>query len=244
MYDNLANATLRVVCGPSTGSGFHLGTSDIVVTNAHVIEPHLKHKVAVNGIAEDGATWPLQLMAFSPKEVNDFAILRCDGGVPPTRTFLHADESDPTNRGEEVLFSGFPHGVHDLLIHNAIISGKINATQFYVDGTVNGGNSGGPIIRMADSSVVGIVTRRRFFGETDLDALSNQAGQLIQHCQTIAGRGGVAIMGVDFGAFANLMSQSLQLVAEVLKLNANTGIGIGFHIRHVVAECKKLGIPT
>lgn len=243
MYNILASATLRVECGPSSGSGFHLGGTDIVVTNAHVIEPFLVAEEPILGIAEDGAAWPLKVLASSPEDKYDYAILSCDRTVPANRTFLQADDQARNDRGEDVLFSGFPHGIHDLLIHNAIISGKIGANGFYIDGTVNGGNSGGPIIRKSDGKLIGIVTQRRFLGAKELEDISKQAESLMQHCKEMAGRGRVVIMGVDYGAFADLMSRSLNLMVEVLHLNANTGIGIGFHPRHVVAECKRLGIP-
>ena len=38
MYEDLANATVQVICGESSGSGFHFRREDIVVTNHHVVQ--------------------------------------------------------------------------------------------------------------------------------------------------------------------------------------------------------------
>ena len=49
-------------------------------------------------------------------------------------------------------------------------------------------------------------------------------------------------MGIDFGQFAGLMSQSFLLIDHVLKANANSGIGIGFRIDFANEEFEKLGL--
>ena len=49
-------------------------------------------------------------------------------------------------------------------------------------------------------------------------------------------------MGIDFGAFGKLMAEGMLLIRQVLELNANTGIGIGFSIEFVVERCRELGL--
>jgi hypothetical protein len=142
-------------------------------------------------------------------------------------------------RGTEVAFSGFPHGIPHLLVQRAVISGQISNDVFYIDGSVNGGNSGGPIVDISDGAVVGIITQRRFLGAQDLDKLRVAAKQLRAHCQQIAGSGSVQIMGIDFGGFSSLMAEAMLLIQEVLEANANTGIGIGYSIRFVSEKCSE-----
>lgn len=79
--------------------------------------------------------------------------------------------------------------------------------------------------------MIGIVTSRRFLGGVDLDKMSNRATELQEHVRKMAGMGSAVIMGVDFGKFASMMSESLLLVNEVIRANANAGLGIGFQIR-------------
>jgi hypothetical protein len=86
------------------------------------------------------------LLTFSPKEQFDFAVFQIRGCVPDERVALQPKLLPKLERGIDILFAGFPHGIHDLLVHRAAISAAIDDTRFYVDGSVNGGNSGGPII--------------------------------------------------------------------------------------------------
>lgn len=48
-------------------------------------------------------------------------------------------------------------------------------------------------------------------------------------------------MGIDFGQFAALMSESFLISNQIIESNANSGIGIGFHIKFVLEECNQLG---
>ena len=192
---------------------------------------------------ESGQRIDLTLLELSPATDHDFAILKVQGTVPPGRHVLLPKLVSPFERGTRVLFGGFPHGIPHLLVQVAFVSGLVSDRIFYLDGSVNGGNSGGPIVDPDDGRAVGIVTQRRFLGAQDLAQLRAAAEQLRAHCQAIAGRGGVQIMGIDFGSFSQMQAEAMLLIREVLEANANTGIGIGFAIDFVLAACKSLGIP-
>lgn len=238
-FQDAANATVRIECGPSCGSGFHFIRPTVIVTNNHVIEGF---GPAVSAVTEDGRGFPLQLVASSPTDQHDFAIFQVVGPIPAGRHALHPKLVHPLQRGLEVMFSGFPHGIPHLLVQRAVVAGLLSDRIFYIDGSVNGGNSGGPIIDPSDGAVIGIVTQRRFLGGPDLAALQRAAEQVRAHCQAIAGRGSVQIMGIDFGGFSQLMAEGMLLIREVLEANANTGIGIGFSIEFVAERCRELGI--
>ncbi|MFZ2004339.1 MAG: hypothetical protein WAV02_04600, partial [Stellaceae bacterium] len=49
---------------------------------------------------------------------------------------------------------------------------------------------------------------------------------LINYLRSVSGHGSVSIMGVDFGSFAQVMAESLNLIQQAMISNANTGIGI------------------
>lgn len=241
MHQDLANATFRIECGPSSGSGFSFRKDDIVVTNHHVIEPHLLNGHDVFSVTEDGSQLKTKLLSYSDKSQYDFAILQLIDSLPSNRTVLQPKAVAAANRGVRILFSGFPHGIHDLLVHEAIVSGQVKQHAFYIDGSVNGGNSGGPIVDAQTGELIGIVTQRRFLGAQSLQALGSQVNQLARHCAGIANRGSVQIMGIDFGQFANMMAQGLGAISQVIEANANSGIGIGFKIDYANQECVKLG---
>ncbi|MEK9179280.1 MAG: trypsin-like peptidase domain-containing protein, partial [Patescibacteria group bacterium] len=69
----------------------------------------------------------------------------------------------------EIIFSGFPLSVEHLTTHTGIISakylrkgsfGNIDQKVFQIDGSINKGNSGGPLISLNDLKVIGIISTR------------------------------------------------------------------------------------
>ncbi len=246
MHQNLANATFRIQCGDSTGSGFSFRSSRVVVTNCHVIQPAVgKLFVAppITAITEDGTFIPAKLLTYSPAEQYDFAILELQEDLPAGRHVLQPSAEKPM-RGSKVIFAGFPHGIHDLLVHEAIMSGPCQHHAFYLDGSVNGGNSGGPIISADTGELVGIVTQRRLVGVHDLQAMKSQVQILEERTRAMKASGvGVAIMGMNFPQLVELIGSSLHVVSNLIDTNANSGIGIGFHIAHVNGAYEALRLP-
>lgn len=241
MHQRLADATFRIVAGSSSGSGFSYLYENVVITNHHVIEPHLTNGVAINAVTEAGTVLPARLVGYSPKDQHDFAVLDLQHALPAGRVVLKNAVTPRTSRGTRVLFSGFPHGIPHLLVHEAVVSAPLEQHAFYLDGSINGGNSGGPIVDSKTGEVVGIVTQRRFMGGDTLDALAPQVASLSHQCRAIANRGSVELMGINFGGFAALMAQGMDAISKVIQSNANSGIGIGFHIQFVNEELRKLG---
>jgi len=237
-YQDLANATLRIECGDSRGSGFHFLQPNIIVTNYHVIAD-FHSRAPIIAVTENEHRINLKLVSHSPVNEFDFAVLTCEDELPDGRNALYPKVLNSESRGLEIAFSGFPHGIPHLIIQRAIISGKVNNIAFYIDGSVNGGNSGGPIVDISDGKIIGIVTQRRFLGAQDLNELQKAAKQLRDHCQQIAQSGSVQIMGIDFGGFSSLMAEAMLLIQEVLEANANTGIGIGYSVEFVAEKCKE-----
>jgi hypothetical protein len=243
MHQMLADATFRVECATSSGSGFSFRHLSIVATNCHVIATNIANGSPIHAVTEAGVRIAAQLIGHSPENQYDFALLRLQADPPTGRQVLHPRANPATPRGMATIFAGFPHGIHDLLIHEAVVSGAASPHSFYIDGSVNGGNSGGPIVEKASGELVGLVTQRRFLGVTQLRQLRQQVQQLAQHCQGIAGRGAVLIMGVNFGEFAQMMAQNFLVIDQLLQANANSGIGIGFSVQHINAEYARLGLP-
>lgn len=146
VHQNVANATLRIEYGPSRGSGFHFFAPNIVVTNQHVVPNLQKGQGGVVGVTESGQRLNLTLIESSPATDHDFAVLKVQGAVPGGRHVLVPKVVSPFERGTPVLFGGFPHGIPHLLVQAAIVSGFVSDRVFYLDGSINGGNSGGPAV--------------------------------------------------------------------------------------------------
>jgi hypothetical protein len=232
LFENVAKATLKIECGEERGSGFHFVNENTVATNYHVIKSCITNSQKVFAKTESGNQTELELLAYSPQEEYDYAILKTKENLGESRAVLEPKLAVPP-RGIQVCFAGFPHGIDDLLVQAAHVSGPFGNLGFYIDGSVNGGNSGGPIVDMKDMKVVGIVTQRRFLTPINLDAISNTLNTVHSHFQRMGGRAGVVISGVDFGQFAQLMSHSFGCFRKILEANANTGIGIGYRIEFI-----------
>ena len=202
-------------------------TPNIVVTNQHVVQG--VDLADARAVTEHGEEVPLELLASSPPDEWDYAVFRIAKDLPSGRVALEPDR-EGVQRGDRVVFSGFPHGVEDLLLQGATVSGPFTHKGFYIDGSVNGGNSGGPIVRESSGLVVGLVTQRRFLGGADLEQMAEDAESLRAHCEQIRASGSVVIMGIDFGQFAGMIAKNSLLVRNLIAANANAGIGVGFEI--------------
>jgi S1-C subfamily serine protease len=247
-YQRIADATLHILCGGSHGSGFHFLQPEIIVTNDHVVDDA---RTSATAETEAGDPLTLDYLTHSPRDEFDFALYRVSGNIPAGRTVLEPDESaTPLPRGAEVLFAGFPHGVHELLVQRAIVSGLYEEDLgFYLDGPVNGGNSGGPVVSVETGKVVGITTASRYMTDDEWERLASEAQQLEAHCAALADprqTGGatsmVGIQGIDFREFAEMVARSNRLIRRMLEANANTGLGIGFNIDHVLERCRAGGL--
>lgn len=231
-FEELAAATVQVICGPGRGSGFRLLDPSVVVTNQHVVEAGPNQARAR---LENGYEYPLTYLGGSPVGEHDFAVFH--GALPAAAPLEPA--SPGVTRGQAVAFAGFPHGIEDLLVQTATVAGPFEDKGFYIDGSINGGNSGGPIADVETGSVVGVITQRRFMGGEPLDAMAAQAQGLAQHCQSLRGGGSVSIMGINFGEFADMLAQANLLIRDLLLANANAGLGMAFDIAHAAEECRK-----
>lgn len=237
MHQTLANATFQVIAGDSRGSGFSFMREDLVVTNLHVVATCCD----LQAMRQIG---PVTLQTEANEHIgaqilhidgdNDFAIMRLQSPLPAWRTVLQPSAGFTPTRGKKLIFAGYPHGIPQLLTNEGIISAPLDAGRFALDGMVNGGNSGGPIIDRETGEAIGIVTQRRYVLPPDAQQLSNEVAQLRGYLAQAAQQMSVEVMGVNFGQMADMFSRSLQMVNQMMNLNANPGIGTGFSLEPIV----------
>ena len=138
------------------------------VTCAHVIKKYNKNDEKdlafddISGnirlsIIKNGRKYPAQLVAIDG--ALDLALLHCEISAEPFKI------SQNYLVGEDILAIGSPHG-----FENNVSFGKIGSVDrkiyvhkgapeyMFVDLSVFSGNSGGPIIKMSDGSVIGVIT--------------------------------------------------------------------------------------
>lgn len=145
-------AVVSIEAGGGRGSGFFV-TSDLVVTNAHVVANHS----AVTLKLSDGSTMPAQVLRSSPEV--DLAIVR-PNTPRPGQAVMAMGSVNGARAGQEVIAIGSALGVLQNTVTRGIVSAVRNAggvILIQTDAAINSGNSGGPLIDRT-GRVIGITT--------------------------------------------------------------------------------------
>ena len=145
--------------GVSSGTGFVVDPSGIIVTNLHVIEGATRAAIKLH----TGEQYT-QIKVASFDEGRDLAVLRIPGfDLPP----LSFGNSDDVKAGATVYAIGNPFGLEESVTKGIVSSVRVgdNGTKIIqTDSAVSPGNSGGPLID-EDGKVVGVVTFKIRGGE-------------------------------------------------------------------------------
>lgn len=174
------DAICRVRCSDleSAGTGFFVRPDGVLLTCCHVISrfmPDPQPGIPVEycqdiRVETTLGTYPASIVHDQNSThpiFEDYAILRIDA---EGRQCLPVGDYGRLEPGDRVLIAGYPLGVSYLCATSGMISAKhrspshingmVNLDMIQVDGSVNMGNSGGPLIHVDSSSVVGIVSVR------------------------------------------------------------------------------------
>src|SRR5256712_2419988 len=136
----------------STGSGFVIDPSGLIVTNAHVVEGAESIQVRLS----DGRRFAGNLVGRDNRV--DLALIRIHGAT--NLTVLPLGDSNRLRVGEFVLALGHPFGLEQS-VSFGIVSRKgapltVAAPGFdfiQTDAAINPGNSGGPLVNMAGQGI-------------------------------------------------------------------------------------------
>jgi serine protease Do len=141
---------------PGQGSGFIIDPSGIAVTNNHVVTG-----AAFLEIFLEGEDKPRNAKILGVSECSDLAVIDIEGEDFPYLDWYKGD----LEVGQDIYVAGFPlFGNEEYTLTRGIISkaqagGETNWASvdhvLEVDATINGGNSGGPLVT-SDAQVVGI----------------------------------------------------------------------------------------
>lgn len=166
------------------GTGFAVGDGLSIITNAHVIPKQLDEArkeelgIVIGGEGESASFRPARLVALDAE--HDLAHLRLSG-TPLAPLALAGD--DGVAEGQELAFTGYPLGMRlglHAATHRALLAAitpvvrpSLNSRQldaraiaqlqrsafriYQLDGTAYPGNSGSPLFRPDDGSVVGVI---------------------------------------------------------------------------------------
>lgn len=173
----------------SKGSGFLFFKKGILVTCNHVIAKQDSNIL----IQFPDKPELIQAKVVIRDEEHDLALLKLDEA---TREPLEIANTDMIKEGISVIFAGYPLNLVSLTTHQGILSAIVkDATgviTYLIDGTVNSGNSGCPLMS-EDGKVIGVVNAKRMersdllikMGEQKIGVISLHGIDLVELFQAI-----------------------------------------------------------
>lgn len=205
--------------------------------------PSHKGGVPITAPVDQETEVSLDLVDVSPEpraSGHDYAILRAEDGFADEQDVLQPRVED-RSRGDEVYFAGHPFDIADTLLHTAVVSGP-HAHGFYLDGSVNLGNSGGPIVDKDTGEVVGIITESRVYQSESLEEMIDLLTGVQQQLSRIQEVHDTTINRVDVEDLAMDSIQEIQDAIDILADNVSSGIGVGYSISHVLDGLEDLDL--
>lgn len=147
----------------SAGSGFFVSEDGYIVTNEHVVSEatgNISIKVYVQGYED-----PFDAKVVGKDIQTDIAVIKIEGNEPFTTVEL--GDSDKLRHGELAVAIGNPLGTFQGTITVGVVSGVerpmnnngYTMSLIQTDASVNGGNSGGPLIN-SFGEVIGVVNAK------------------------------------------------------------------------------------
>jgi len=230
------------VSAQKSGSGF-LVPGGYAVTCAHVLDGTASVTISNDYLGSTKAQ-PVEV-----DEGRDLAILRLNLAKLP---HLDLGSYGDFEEGDEVAFLGYPLAINRHQTQRAIVSykGRIKfedlaepVDAFCLDGAVNKGNSGGPVVAVETGTVIGIVNAK-------LGALSESLRESRRLHETIKGLGlgGMVQFGVievDGRRLAGFdpaaTSDTLAEVVDFLDNYTNAGIGYAISVDYVRQVMSRIG---
>lgn len=230
-----------------SGTGFWCG--GFLVTNQHVmcipfgtsmwIRREGDQDPKKDGLLLSQKDWFDRIVTTSAEQSYDYAVMDC----PELRGFenLHEFEFElpPTDGiGSPIAFMGYPLQHENLTLHGGIISSfykKKSAHIIQIDASVNGGNSGGPLINIETAGVIGWVSRKATGLSETFEKLRQVIGNTIRSLEA-KGPGTVSISSIDY--VGNIIEGQKQLISltDEIERQANVGIGYAISAKHLLDE--------
>jgi putative serine protease PepD len=198
------------------GTGFVFQEKGVMVTCNHVISR--KGAAIVVRFPDMKEDEYLTASVLIRDEEHDLALLKFDDA---NRDPLQSAGTEIVKEGTPVMFSGFPLSLNDLTTHQGIISAVIKDASgiinYLIDGTVNSGNSGCPLMTV-DGKVVGVVNAKR-----------REQTDLLKKVEEFK-VGAVSLHGID-------------LVSIYQALIENVQLGIGYAVPSTYIPKHQGGLP-
>jgi len=217
------------------GSGFLVSADGHIVTNSHVVrsdDPSLTQVIFPRGR-------PITCSGFVMRDlVRDYTILKIADSTFP---FLTLGSYDDVEEGDPIMFCGYPLEEDPYsafpTTHMGYISSKLPAmvdgNQLNIcklDGSVNNGNSGGPLLSQETEKVVGIITQK-------VGGIDNKMKEFVE-----VFRSAPSVFTINFGNRSYDPNRTLAEFMDLMAKYSNVGIGIAFSIEYAKAELQRRAI--
>jgi len=168
VIDKIKSSIALIHTEKGSGTGFVFQKQNILVTCNHV----------VNGCSKIFIKFPdsefINAERIIRDEEHDLALLKFNDSK--IREPLDLITHEKIKEGTSIIFSGYPLGFKTLVTHQGIISAvtkdATGVITYLIDGTVNLGNSGCPLMSV-DGEVIGIVNAMKIERNDLLDKVNN-----------------------------------------------------------------------
>lgn len=202
-----------------SGTGVCIG-KNLIATCYHVIDPQLSGNPftpVINGndckILHTNTNADLAILEYNEEMHNE--------------NFQYFDKIEI---GNEVIFSGFPLIVTNLTTHKGMVSAKGNnlLTEYgntnliQINGTINLGNSGGPVFDIDSGNLMGIITAKYAPFFDGVDKFAKIVRSMEQQPEGELGLG-----KIDWGKYVNFIFNGF---ATLIKPLQAVQVGIGYVI--------------
>lgn len=171
LIDRMTDATVFITClsfeSGNTGTGFfmkHEGET-YLITNFHVVEEAAKGGFVLVRFSEtiNKRQDNFRAMILNVDPINDLALLEVQCPIPSKINPLELADLDTLRNGQDVIAVGSPREFRFTSIRGCIAQSNlqnegIQMSQILCSLNAAPGNSGGAVVRVSDSRVIGVAT--------------------------------------------------------------------------------------
>lgn len=235
---------------PVSGTGFFITDNGLLLTCFHVISPSYVNKGdsiyfrQIYITTYTGQTYEYGIVNGMKSDTNfaktcqafDFAVLAPVKPYKIKMPFLNLGSMENVLEGSEIYTSGYPLTLKDQFLSKGIVAAKnvdsfnilttktgeyrMPRNQALLDLTLNPGNSGGAIMKVAsrveEDEVIGIA-------DFIVNPIAPYVASLTNMFQEVAQKGSIALMGIDpvkmYSLFTNIMANTSVGISGCVSIN-------------------------
>lgn len=156
---------------------------------------------------------------------------------------LEFSQDEEVYIGQKVCIFGYPLGKENLSMNKGTISSiyeRCGVKVFQIDGIVNNGNSGGPLIDAKTGKVIGIVTRKEGGLNKMFEQLKEAIERNIEIAHNASQSGDVIVCGISHTEAIEKTFITIRGLIDQIERSANVGIGYAFSVNKIIEDLKVL----